>query len=78
MSKTNKPRRSVYQAATTFDDDQHLDPDEAIYDIATPVDMIQTNFHDSIRQANVNQRRPPSQNNTRIPPDAWSKLSKDD
>ena len=40
--------------------------------------MIQNNFHNSTRQANVNQRRPPVPNNNRLPPDAWSQLSQDD
>ena len=78
MLKTKKPRRSVYQAVMTFDDDQHLDYDEAIYGITTPVNIIQTNFHDSIQHANINQRQPPSQHNTRIPPDVWSQLYQDD
>ena len=64
--KTKKSRRSVYQAELVYDDDQHQDNDETIYDITTPVEMIQTNCYDSIRQVNVNQRRAPSQNNTRI------------
>ena len=54
MSKTKKLRRSVYQAAMTLYDDQPIDYDEAIYNITTPVDIIQTNFHDSVRHANVN------------------------
>ena len=59
-------------------EDIYADADE-VYDITTPVDLIQTNFHDSTRQAHVNQRKfPTTQNNTRLPTDAWSKLSQDD
>ena len=39
--------------------------------------MIQTNFHNSTRQANVDQRRPSTPNNTRLPSDVWSQLLQD-
>ena len=60
----------------TYNEDRHSVDDEGVYNIATPVDLIQANFHNSTRQANINQRRPPSQNNTQLPPDAWSQLCK--
>ena len=62
----------------TQDEEEHYTDAEEGYDITTSVDMIQTNLHNLTRQANVNQRRPPATNNTRLPPDAWSQLSQDD
>jgi hypothetical protein len=74
MSKNNKPSRSVYTSEITQYDEEHYADAEEGYDIATPVDTIQTNYHSSSRQAHVTQRQPPvlPQNNTRLPPDAWS------
>ncbi len=63
----------------TQDDEEHYADAEEGYDIATPVDTIQTNFHSSARQANITHRQPPAPpNNTWLPPDAWSQLSQDD
>ena len=78
MSRTKKSPRSVYMSEITQDDEEHYADAEEGYDIDTTVDVIQNNFHNSTRQANVNQRRPPVPNNTRLPPDAWSYLSQDD
>ena len=79
MSKTKKPSRSVYMSEITQDDEEHYADAEEGYDIATPVDTIQTNYHSSVRQANITQRQPHAPpNNTRLPPDAWSQLSQDD
>ena len=50
-----------------------------VCDITIPVNLIQANFHNSTRQAHISQRIfPPSQNSTRIPSDAWSKMVHDD
>ena len=72
MSRTKKSSRYVYNYEITQDDEEHYADAEEGYDIDTPVEMIQTNFHNSTRQANVNQRRPPAHNKTRIPSNAWS------
>jgi hypothetical protein len=79
MPKSKKPSRPVYMSEITQDGEEHYTDAEEGYDIATPVDTIQTNYHSSARQANVTQRQPPApNNNTRLPPDAWSQLSQDD
>ena len=61
------------------DDDGHFADTEEGYDIDTPIDMIQTNFHHSTRQVNANQRRtptrPPTPDNTMLPSDVWSQPS---
>ena len=59
----------------THDDEKHCADAEEWYNIDTPVDMIQTKFHNSTKRTNVNQRRSPSPNNARLPLDAWSQLS---
>ena len=78
MSKTKKPSRSVYiSEITQYDGNYNADAEEG-YDIATHVGMIQTNYHNSARQDNINQRQPLVPNNNAIlPPDAWSQLSED-
>ena len=43
MSKTKKPSGSVYMSEMTQDDEEHYADTEERYDIATPVDIIQTN-----------------------------------
>ena len=58
--------------------EEHYADAEEGYDIDTSVDMIQNNFHNSTRQANSNQRRHPTPNNTRLPSDTRSQLSQDD
>ena len=78
MSRTKKSPRSVYMSEITHDDEEHYADTEEGYDTDTTVDMIQNNFHNSTRQANVNQRRHLVPNNTRLPSDAWSQLSQDD
>ena len=66
----------------TPDDEEKCADAEEGYDSDTLIDMVQTNFHNSTRQANVDQRRTCTQsfvpNNTRLPSDTWSQLSQDD
>ena len=60
------------------DDEEHYTDAEEEYDIDTPVEMIQANFHNSNRQTNVNQRRHSVTNSTGLPSEAWSQLSQYD
>ena len=51
----------------TNEHEQHLPDEINAYDIATIVDLIQSNFHYSTRQVNINQRNfLTPQNNTRL------------
>ena len=72
MSRTKKFPRSVYISEITHNEEQHYTDAEEEYDIDTPVDLIQTNCYNLTRQANINQRRLPIPNNTRLPSDVWS------
>ena len=44
----------MYMYELEYDEDQHCTDDKDVYDIAIPVDLIQDNFYNSTRQANVN------------------------
>ena len=67
ISNTKKSYRYVYMYEQTYEDEQPPSEDENIYDIATPVDLVQTNFHYSTRQDCV--KFPTPQNNNRPPTD---------
>ena len=66
----------MYMSEITHDDEEQYADAEEGYAYDTLIDMIQTNFHNSTRQANVNQRvfpvQPPAPNNTRLPSDVCS------
>ena len=47
MSKNKKPTRYVYMSEITQDEEKHNADAEEGYDVTTPVDMIQTNLHNS-------------------------------
>ena len=49
MSKNKKTSRSVYMSEITQDEEDHYVDAEEGYDIATPVDTIQTNYHNSAK-----------------------------
>ena len=70
MPRTKKSHRYVYMSEIKQDDEEHYAHAEEGYGIDTPSNMIQTNFHNSTRQDNVNQRKSPAHNNTRLPSDA--------
>ena len=44
----------MYMSKIIYGEDEYTTDDEDTYDIATPVDLIQANLHNSTSHANIN------------------------
>ena len=71
MLITKNSSRCVYMYKIIYNEDEYPTDNEDTYNIATPVDLIQANLHNSTSHANNNSKRPPTKNNTRLSSDAY-------